>query len=94
MSFEFDRAKREKVPITTSAKKALRVSYRRTAVNKATSLRYKQAVKDMRLHPTAKNLQTAYSLLDRAVKAKIMHKNKSARLKSALSKLLSKKVKK
>ncbi len=82
------------MPITSSAKKALRVSHRRTAINKAVSLRYKQAVKDMRLHPTAKNLQTAYSFLDKAVKGKIIHKNKSAHLKSALSKLLSKKVKK
>lgn len=44
----------------------------------------------MRKNPTAKALQKVYSQLDRAVKKKLIHKNKASRLKSRLSKLLVK----
>lgn len=79
------------MPITKSAIKALRVSRRKTAINQLTKLRYRKAVKEMRLKPTPANLRKAYSTLDKAVKNHCIHKNKSGRLKKTLSKLIPKK---
>lgn len=64
------------MPVTTSAKKALRVATRRAAENKRVRSRMKAAIK-------AKDA-SAQSLIDRAVKAHIIHRNKAARLISRL----------
>lgn len=73
------------MPIKPSAKKALRVVKRKTSVN-----RYrKERLHDATSKVTAETLPTAVSLIDKAVKWGIMHKNKAARLKSALSKKIS-----
>ena len=42
----------------------------------------------MRKAPDLTNLSKAFSAVDRAVKRHIIHKNKAARVKSQLSKLL------
>lgn len=76
------------MPVTKSASKALRRDKRRAQVNKRIRVKYRTAVKKVRQKPTKKSLQTAYSCLDRAAKKKIIHKNRAARLKSKLSKLL------
>lgn len=41
-----------------------------------------------RKKPTKKNLGSVFSELDRAAKKHVIHKNKAARLKSRLSKLV------
>ena len=51
----------------------------------------RDAVKAMRRHPTVKALSLAFTRLDKAAKTNIVHKNKVARLKSRLSRLLAKK---
>lgn len=66
------------MPVSTSAKKALKVATRRAAENKRVKTRLKAALK-----ANAKNSQ---SLVDRAVKAGVIHKNKAARLVSRLHK--------
>lgn len=76
------------MPVTPSAQKALRRDKRRSLVNLKIKRKVKEAVKKFRQNPTKKNLQLAFSLLDRAAKKKVFHKNKSARLKSQLTKLL------
>lgn len=81
------------MPVTISAKKALRRDQRRTIVNKKIKEKIKKAVKIARQKPTPKTLKEAYSTLDRAVKNKVIHKNKAARLKSRLTKLLKPKKK-
>lgn len=48
----------------------------------------KTIVDKMKLEPTAKNLQEAFSAIDTAAKSNIFHRNKAARYKSQLSKLL------
>lgn len=78
------------MPITRSALKALRKDHRRTKINKLIRLQYRTAVKKAQRFPTKINLKMAYSVLDRAAKKKVIHKNKAARLKSKLAKIKSK----
>lgn len=75
------------MPVTSSAKKALRRDKRRTRVNLRIKRKMKTALKRAKAKPTKKNLALAYSALDRAVKKKLIHKKKAARLKSRLSKM-------
>ncbi|KKW21779.1 MAG: 30S ribosomal protein S20 [Parcubacteria group bacterium GW2011_GWB1_52_7] len=83
------------MPITKSAKKALRQSKRRRAGNLAKKTAYKVAVKKVRalvLAGDKKEIQSALSLayktLDKAAKTNVIAKNKAARLKSRLAKLI------
>lgn len=77
------------MPITSSAKKALRRDKRKTKINLKVKKVFKKAVADFKKKPTAKTLSTAFSRLDKAAKKKVIHKNKAARLKSRLTKLLN-----
>ena len=52
----------------------------------------KEAVKVFRTAPSEKLLQKVFRALDRAAKKNVLHANRTARLKSRLSKLLNKKV--
>ena len=76
------------MPILKNAKKALRVSTRKTAVNKVTKSKMKTAVDEVRKNASADSLKSAFSSVDRAVKNKLIHRNKAARLKSQFSKLV------
>ena len=78
------------MPILSSAKKALRQSKRRALVNKRIKTRAKTSIDTYQDKPTSQNLEAVFSAVDRAAKKKIFHKNKAARLKSRLSKLLKK----
>ena len=80
------------MPVTKSARKSLRRDKRRALVNQPIRSKYKSAVKKARLEPKAENIRLACIFLDKAAKKRIIHKNKAARLKSRLSKLI--KVKK
>ncbi len=77
------------MPITKSAKKALRQSKKRALRNKKRKKQIKEGIKSFSKHPTTKTLKTAISLIDRAVKKNIFHKNKAARMKSRLTKQLN-----
>jgi small subunit ribosomal protein S20 len=76
------------MPITKSAKKSLRVAQRKAPINLKIKSRFKSAVTAFRKKPTPSGLSEVYRLLDRAAKKQVIHKNKAARLKSRLSKLL------
>jgi small subunit ribosomal protein S20 len=83
------------MPITASAKKALRQNRTRRVRNVAKKEVYRKAVKDYRklvaakkTEEAAKSLAAAYKLLDKAAKAKAIAKNKASRLKSRLAKLI------
>jgi len=60
-----------------------------TARNAEKKQNIKSLIKSMRRTPNAENLKNVYSALDKAVKTNFIHSNKSARLKSRLSKLVS-----
>lgn len=75
------------MPVIKSAKKKLRQDKKRTLVNKALRIAFKDAVKDAQKSKTSKKIVIAVRLVDKAAKKKLIHKNKAARIKSSLSKL-------
>lgn len=80
------------MPVTKTAKRALRGSKTKESVNKIIIGKLEVAVRKAKKTKTAKEIATASSLADRAAKKKVIHKNKAARIKSQLSKLLPKKT--
>lgn len=76
------------MPIIARAIKKLHHDRKRTVVNSARINKMRSAVKTARKQPSVKTLQEAFSKLDKAVKTKTIHKNKAARIKSRLSKLI------
>lgn len=80
------------MPVIKSAKKKLRQDKKRQLENKKIKNAFKAVLKDVRENPSAKAVEKAFSSLDKAAKKGIIHKNKAARLKSAVSKLLKAKT--
>ncbi len=85
------------MPVTSSAKKALRVSekkqifnaQRKSAIDQA--LRgIKKLAKENKVKDVEKLLPGAYKAIDKAVKTKFLKKNTAARLKSRVTKLVNK----
>jgi len=72
------------MPVTKSAKKALRVDRRRTVVNRKIREKLRVALKEARQDLSKTNIEKAQSVLDRAAKKNVIHKNKASRLKSRL----------
>jgi small subunit ribosomal protein S20 len=79
------------MPVTKTAKRALRGSRAKEIVNKLTISKLETAVRQARNTKSAEKILKAVSLADRAAKRKVIHKNKAARIKSQLSKLMPKK---
>ena len=86
------------MPITQSAKKALRQSERRRKQNSSRKDAYKAAVKNYKKMVAAKKtdeakkyLSVVFKALDKAAKTNAIQKNKVSRLKSRLSKKVSSK---
>ena len=85
------------MPITRSAKKAMRQSLRRRARNLRRKENYKTALKELaKLASTGnkkeaeKLLPKVYKALDKAAKTNVIAKNKAARLKSKAAHLTAK----
>jgi len=85
------------MPVTTSAKKALRQNARRRVQNLVKKEAYKKAVKEFRKLTAAKNIEGAKKLLpnvfkalDKAAKTNVIKRGKADRLKSRLSKSVAK----
>ena len=77
------------MPVTKTAKRALRSSKKKEEVNKHILANLEAATRIAKSKKGSKNIIKAISLTDRAAKKHIIHKNKAARIKSTLSKLLS-----
>jgi ribosomal protein S20 len=77
------------MPILANAKKALRVSKKKTIANRRTKSLVKTFVDKVLKNPTAESLSAAFSQVDKAVKKNVLHRNKAARIKSRMSKLAS-----
>lgn len=75
------------MPVIKSAKKKLRRDKKIQKRNILTRNVFENAVKATKKNPTAEKVRKAYSLVDKAAKLRIIHKNKAARIKSSLSKL-------
>ncbi len=83
------------MPITQSAKQALRQNVRRRAQNVAKKNAMNRAVKDFKKFIAAKDMEkakaqlaTVYKMVDKTAKTNVIAKNKASRMKSRLSKLL------
>jgi small subunit ribosomal protein S20 len=76
------------MPVTKSAKKALRKDRRKTVINKLRKIKFKEAARAFKKSLSEKNFKKVVGLVDRLAKNKVIHKNKAARLKSRLTKLL------
>jgi len=79
------------MPVTKTAKRALRSSKKKAIVNKKILIGIESAIKKAKKTKIEKNIRKAISLVDRAKKKKVIHKNKAARIKSTLTKLLPQK---
>jgi small subunit ribosomal protein S20 len=82
------------MPITRSAKKALRVSKRKNSVNEQSKKLLKEGIKKIeklvnakKFAEAKKGLGEAYSVIDKAAKAGVIKKNNASRKKSRLSKI-------
>jgi small subunit ribosomal protein S20 len=78
------------MPLIKQAIKKLRHDRKRTQQNQKSRSTVDQFVKKARKGPSDKSLSAAFAALDKAVKHRLIHKNKAARTKSRLSKLLKK----
>lgn len=78
------------MPIIKSAIKKVRKDKTRTARNKRRETSVKSLLKKARISKSVKDIQAVFSALDKAVKVKLIHPNKAARLKSRLTKLIPK----
>ncbi len=78
------------MPVTTTAKRALRSSKKKEKTNKLIVGKLEVALRGAKKGKVKEKIFAAISLADRAAKKKVIHKNKAARIKSTLSKLLPK----
>ncbi len=88
------------MPITSSAKKALRQAKTRRARNIIRKDAYKAQVTGLRklvvskkIEEAVKALPAVFKALDKAARTKVIEKNKASRLKSRLSQLINKSTK-
>ncbi len=79
------------MPVTKTAKRALRSSKIKKTINSLISKNLEVAIRLAKRNKTIENITKAVSLADRAAKKRVIHKNRAARIKSQLSKLLGKK---
>lgn len=79
------------MPVTKTAKRALRGSKAKEIVNKITVSKLEVAIRQAKKVKSAEKVVRAISLADRAAKRKVIHKNKAARIKAQMTKLVSKK---
>ncbi len=85
------------MPIHLSAKKRLKQSQKAKLRNKAIKSNLKSLIKKVKRSTDPKeaesNFKAMQSLLDRATRFKIIHKNKASRQKEKLAKLINQKFK-
>ncbi|HZQ30047.1 MAG TPA: 30S ribosomal protein S20 [Patescibacteria group bacterium] len=81
------------MPVIKSAKKKLRQDIKREKQNDGFRNLLKNSIAKARKTPTPKNVSEAFRTIDKMAKRRILHKNKAARLKSSLSKLIKSAVK-
>jgi small subunit ribosomal protein S20 len=80
------------MPVIKSAKKKLRIDKKRESANKKAEAFIDMVVKKAQKKPSETTMREAFKAIDKGVKKDIFHKNKGARIKSSLSKLISKKT--
>jgi len=81
------------MPIIKSAKKKMRKDKKRTVKNALYVASYKATLKKLKKggKDVSQLIKKYYSQIDKAVKEKVIHKNKGNRMKSKVGKFVSKK---
>ena len=74
------------MPISASSKKSLRKSIKNRKANSFLKSKFRDLVKKFLAKPNLETMKEAQSMLDKAQKKGVLHKNKVSRLKSQLSK--------
>lgn len=74
------------MPISASSKKSLRKSIKNRKANSFLKSKFRDLVKKFLAKPTLETMKEAQSMLDKAEKKGILHKNKVSRMKSQMSK--------
>lgn len=77
------------MPLLKSAKKKLRQDKKRQKRNASQKDYLKEVLKKARKDPTVENIRIAVVAADKAVKKRLIHQNKAARIKSSLAKLIA-----
>jgi small subunit ribosomal protein S20 len=77
------------MPVIKSAAKALRRDKRRAKTNQPVRSQILGSIKKAKKGSSKKDLMNAYSIIDRAAKKGIIHKNKASRLKSRLTRSIN-----
>lgn len=75
------------MPVTKTAKRALRSSKKKESINKIILSKLEIALKLARKTKSKKNIENAVSLADKAAKRKVIHANKAGNIKSSLSRI-------
>ncbi|MDO8657189.1 MAG: 30S ribosomal protein S20 [Candidatus Levybacteria bacterium] len=78
------------MPVIRSARKKLKVDRKRESANKKIEASIEIVIKKAQKSPTEESVRNAFKAIDKGAKKNIFHKNKAARLKSKLSKLIGK----
>lgn len=78
------------MPVTKQAIKKVRQDKRKAQINKKVKDALKRSVTAFKKDSTEANLKAVYKAADRAAKSNVIHKNKAARIKSRLSKKITK----
>lgn len=81
------------MPLLKHAKKKLKQDKVRTIRNKKVKNAFKLSVKKAKEGASEKTVSAAFKAVDKAVKKNLIHKNRAARMKSSLSKLIGGKSK-
>ena len=79
--------KNKYMPVTKTAKRALRSSKRKADNNTKTKSNLEAAIRAANKSKRQVDINAAMSLADRAAKKNFIHKNKASRLKAQLSRL-------
>lgn len=75
------------MPVTKTAKRALRSSAKKQSVNAIIMAKLDLAQRKAKKTSNEKNILSVVSLADIAAKKKVIHKNKAARIKSRFAKM-------
>lgn len=76
------------MPILKNAIKALKSQKKKNVFNNLVRAKMRGELKSFVVKPTKDDLNQVYSIVDKAAKKKIIHKNKAARIKSKMQKLV------
>lgn len=79
------------MPVTKTAKRALRASKKKLGINKIIISTLEVAIREAKRSKDKEAIKMAVSLADRAAKKNTIHKNKANRIKKTLMALLPKK---